>query len=191
MDVHVQFTPDKGELLTDPHPYQKLLGKLIYLTITRPDLEFPVHILAQDMQRPTNVHMQITKRILRHLLNSPAQGILLASSIAAQLNAYCDSDRASCIATKKFTFEYCVLLGNSPISWKTKKQSVVARSTAEVEYRAMTLTFCEVTWLSSLLKDMGLHDWEACLPRSSKVIIKQHSPLQSIPSFMNELNTSR
>lgn len=158
MDANAQLTPDKGKLLTDPQPYQKLLGKLIYLTITRPDLAFPVHTLAQYMQRPTNVHMQSAKRVLRYLLNNPAQGILLASSSTAQLTAYCESDWASCIATRKSTSGYCVLLGSSPISWKMKKQSVVARSTAEAEYRAMTLTCCEVTWLNSLLQDMGLNN---------------------------------
>ena len=156
MDTHMSLTPDKGEPLDDPQPYQRLLGKLIYLTITRPDLSFPVHHLAQFMQKPTNVHMQAAKRILRYLIGNPEQGILLASSSAAELTAYCDSDWASCPTTRKSTSGYCVLLGNSPVSWKTKKQSVVARSTAEAEYRAMALACCEVTWLSSLLKDMGL-----------------------------------
>lgn len=158
MDTHMKLTPDKGELLEDPHKYQRLLGKLIYLTITRSDLSFPVHNLAQFMQKPTTVHMQAAKRVLRYLLNNPAQGILLASSSAAQLTAYCDSDWASCPTTRKSTSGYCVLLGTSPVSWKTKKQSVVARSTAEAEYRAMALTCCEVTWLSMLLRDMGLSD---------------------------------
>lgn len=157
-DAPISLTPDKGDSLPDPHCYQRLLGKLIYLTITRPDLSFPVHNLAQYIQRPTNVHMQAARRILRYLLTNPAQGILLASSIAAQLIAYCDSDWVSCLATRKSTSGYCVLLGDSPISWKTKKQSLVARSTVEAEYRAMALTCCEVTWLSSLLKDMGLLD---------------------------------
>ncbi|KAL8145121.1 hypothetical protein AgCh_003364 [Apium graveolens] len=166
MDTHITLTPDKGELLQDPHPYQRLLGKLIYLTITRPDLAFSVHNLAQYMQKPTNIHMQAAKRVLRYLLGTPEQGILLASTSVAQLIAYCDSDWASCPTTKKSTSGYCVLLGISPVLWKTKKQSVVARSTAEAEYRAMALTCCEVTWLSSLLKDMGLLDLPPTLIKS-------------------------
>lgn len=100
--------------------------------------------------------MQAAKRVLRYLKGNPAQGILLASSSAAQLVAYSDSDWASFPSTRKSTTGYCIMLGTSPISWKTKKQSVVARSSTEAEYRAMALTACEITWITSLLKDMGL-----------------------------------
>lgn len=158
MDSHINLSANKGELLEDPSTYQRLMGKLIYITITRPCLSFPVHNLAQYMQRPKTVHMQAGKRILRYLLNNPSQGILLSSSSVVQLTAYCGSDWANYPTTRKSTTGYCVLLGSSPISWKTKKQSIVARSTAEAVYRAMALTCCEVTWLSSLLKDMGLLD---------------------------------
>lgn len=158
MDCHLKLHPDKGEPLVDPHPYQQLLGKLIYLNVTRPDITFPVHVLSQYMHKPTNVHMQAAKRVLRYLVNNPSQGILLANSSSAQVHAYCDSDWASCPATRLSTSGFCILLGSSPISWKSKKQSVVARSTAEAEYKAMALTACEITWIAALLKDMGLQN---------------------------------
>lgn len=69
----------------------------------------------------------------------------MAHSSVAHLTAFCDSDRASCPITRKSTTGYCILLGKSPVSWKTKKQGVVARSTEEAKYRAMSLTICEVT----------------------------------------------
>lgn len=156
MDTHLKLTQDKGEVLSDPTPYQRLVGRLIYLTITRPDIAFTVQLLTQFMQRPTTVHMQTAKRLLRYLVGSISQGILLASSSAAQLTAYCDSDWASCPITRRSTTGYCIFLGQSPISWKAKKQHVVARSSAEAEYRSMALTTCEVTWLSALLKDIGI-----------------------------------
>ena len=156
LDIHLKLTPDKGVPLESPQAYQRLLGRLIYLTITRPDITFAVHTLAQYMQHPTNVHMQAAKRLLRYLVTNPDQGILLASSSAAQITAYCDSDWASCQSSRRSTSGFCVLLGDSPISWKAKKQTIVARSTAEAEYRAMALTACEITWVSALLKDMGL-----------------------------------
>lgn len=156
MDTHIKLTPTLGDPLPDAEIYQRLVGKLLYLTVTRPDINFTVQVLAQFMQNPTTVHLQAAKRVLRYLLHSPGQGILLASNSAAILTAYCDSDWAGCLVTRRSTSGYCILLGNSPISWKAKKQQVVARSSAEAEYRAMALTTCEVTWLTSLLKDLGL-----------------------------------
>nr|GEW62595.1 cysteine-rich RLK (receptor-like protein kinase) 8 [Tanacetum cinerariifolium] len=102
----------------------------------------------------------IVKHVLRYLLNSPRQGILLANDSAVQLKACCNSDWASCPMTRRSTTGYCILLGDSPISWKSKKQVVVSRSSAEAEYRAMALTCCEVTWLVSLLKELGIKDLE-------------------------------
>lgn len=156
LDSHLKLTADKGDPLPNPTPYQRLLGKLIYLTITRPDICFTVQLLAQFMQKPTTVHMQAAKRLLRYLAGNPKQGILLATTAAAELQAYCDSDWASCPITRRSTTGYCIFFGSSPVSWKTKKQSVVARSSAEADYRAMALTTCEVTWLSALLKNLGI-----------------------------------
>lgn len=158
METHLKLTPEKGEPLADVQPYQKLLGKLIYLTVTKPDIVYDVHIFTQYMQKPTSDHMQAAKKLLRYLASNPGQGILLASKSAAQLTAYCDSDWASCAFSRKSTSCYCIMLGNSPLSWKTKKQTVVARSSAEAEYRVMALASCEITWLSTLLKDKGLSD---------------------------------
>lgn len=100
MDSHLKLTPDKGDLLLSPTPYQRLLGKLIYLTITRPDIAFTVQLLSQHMHQPTTVHMQTAKRLLRYLTGSYSQGILLASSSAAYLTTYCDSDWASCLYSR-------------------------------------------------------------------------------------------
>ncbi|GJU13517.1 cysteine-rich receptor-like protein kinase 8 [Tanacetum coccineum] len=113
-----------------------------------------------DLESPTSVHMQAVKHVLRYFLNSPGQGILLANDYALQLKAYCDSDWASCLMTKRSITGYCILLGDLPISWKSKKQAVVSRSLAEAEYRAMALTCYEVTWLVSLLKELGIKDLE-------------------------------
>lgn len=117
-DTQLKLTPDKGVSLPDATKYQRLVGKLIYLTITRLDVAFTVQLLSQFMHNPTNVHMQAGKRVLRYLAGSPSQGILLASHSAAKLTAFCDSDWASCPTTRRSTTGYCILLGSSPISWK-------------------------------------------------------------------------
>nr|GEY16895.1 uncharacterized mitochondrial protein AtMg00810-like [Tanacetum cinerariifolium] len=92
--------------------------------------------------------------------SSQGQGILLAHDSAIQLKAYYDSDWASCTMTRRSTTGYCVLLGYSPISCNSKKQAVVSRSLAEAEYRAKSMTCCEVTWLVNLFKDLGIKDME-------------------------------
>ncbi|XP_071699526.1 uncharacterized mitochondrial protein AtMg00810-like [Rutidosis leptorrhynchoides] len=158
LDPNTKLQADVGTPLQDPELYRRLIGKLIYLTITRPDICYSVQILSPFMQSPTSVHLQAVKHLLRYLLNAPAQGILLANNSAVELRAYCDSDWASCPMTRRSTTGYCILLGDSPVSWKSKKQSVVSRSSAEAEYMAMALTCCEITWLVSLLKDLGLND---------------------------------
>ncbi|GJT46623.1 retrovirus-related pol polyprotein from transposon TNT 1-94 [Tanacetum coccineum] len=137
MDPNLKLQADIGTPLFDPEVYRRAIGKLIYLTITKPDICYTVQLLSQFMQSSTSIHMQAVKHVLRYLLNSPGQGILLAKDSAVQLKAY-----------------------YSPISWKSKKQAVVSRSSAEAKYRAMALTCCEVTWLVSLLKDLGIKNLE-------------------------------
>lgn len=117
LDSHLKLTHDKGDPLPQPVIYQRLLGKLIYLTITRPDIAFSVQLLSQFMHSPTTVHYQTAKRLLRYLVGTVSQGILLAASGAAQLTAYCDS----CPITRRSTSGYCIFFGSSPISWKSKK----------------------------------------------------------------------
>jgi hypothetical protein len=79
----------------------------------------------------------------------------LPASNNLQLKGYCDSNWANCPMTRRSTTCYFILLGQSPISWKTKKQDTVSRSSAEAEYRAMAMTTCELQWLRYLLHDLG------------------------------------
>ncbi|XP_048501643.1 uncharacterized mitochondrial protein AtMg00810-like [Beta vulgaris subsp. vulgaris] len=156
MDSHTKLSSTLGDLLPCAEEYQKLVGKLIYLSLTRPDVTFTVNVLSRFMHKPTNVHMQAAKRVLRYLAGSMSQGILLANTSSAHLQAFCDSDWAGCASTRRSTSGFCILLGDSPISWKSKRQSVVARSSAEAEYRSMALTICEVMWLKQLFQDLGV-----------------------------------
>lgn len=96
LDTHLKLTPDVGDPLPNPLSYQRLLGQLIYLTVTRPDINFSVPLLSQYMNKPTTAHLQAAYRVLRYLSGSISQGIMLASDFVAQLTAYTDSDWASC-----------------------------------------------------------------------------------------------
>lgn len=145
LDQHIKVSQEKGTLLDNPEYYRRLIGRLIYLTITRPDISYSVQLLSQFMQSPTSEHMVAVIHLLSYLKNSQGQGILMAHSSAAHLTAFSDVDWASGPVSRRSTSGYCILLGKSPISWKSKKQQVVSRSTAEAEYRSIALTTCEVT----------------------------------------------
>ena len=145
-----------GALLEDPVQYRRLVGRLIYLSFTRPDLAYTVHILAQFMQAPRIEHWSAALRTVHYLKGSPGQGSLLSGACDLHLTGWCDSDWASCPMTRRSITGWLIFLGHSPISWKTKKQHTVSRSSAEAEYRSMATTTAELTWLKALLMSLGI-----------------------------------
>ncbi|KAL6335996.1 hypothetical protein AAG906_003623 [Vitis piasezkii] len=146
-----------GELLSNPESYRRLVGRLIYLAVTRPDLAYSVHILSQFMHEPRIEHWEAALRVVRYLKGTPGQGILLRADSDLSLQGWCDSDWAACPVTRRSLSGWLVFLGQSPISWKTKKQHTVSRSSAEAEYRAMAAVTCELKWLKGLLLSLGVH----------------------------------
>lgn len=144
-----------GELLTHVSYYQRLVGKLIYLTITRPDITYAVSLVSQFMHAPTVTHLHVVKRILRYLKGSIGRGILMRNNGSTQIQGYTDADWAGNALDRKSTTGYCTFVGGNLVTWKSKKQNVIARSSAEAEYRAMASTACELIWLKSLLSDLG------------------------------------
>ena len=155
MAPNTRLTID-GEPFTDIHAYRCLIRKLLYLTTTRPDISFVVQQLSQFLDKPTTEHMKATHRILRYLKNSLSQGIFFRSNSSPQLRAFSDSDWATCPDSRKSITRYCVFLGSSLISWKSKKQPTVSKSSSEAEYRALATTTCELQWLLYLLQDLRI-----------------------------------
>ncbi|XP_074314529.1 uncharacterized protein LOC141649747 [Silene latifolia] len=156
MEPNHKLATSTADPLQDPQPYRRIVGKLVYLTITRPELTYSVHTLAQFMNALTSDHWHAALTVVRYLKSCPAQGILLRSDSTLRLNAYCDASYAPCPISRRSLSAYIVFLGSSPISWKTKKQATVSLSSAESEYRAMAFTVCELKWLKSLLGALGI-----------------------------------
>jgi hypothetical protein len=158
MDPNVKLLPNQGEPLSDSGRYRRLVGKLNYLTVTRPDISFAVSVVSQFLNSPCQEHMDAVIRILKYIKGAPGKGLIYKDRGHTQIVGYSDADWAGSPIDRRSTSGYCVLVGGNLISWKSKKQNVVARSSAEAEYRAMALVTCELIWLKQLLKELQFED---------------------------------
>ncbi|XP_019159665.1 PREDICTED: uncharacterized protein LOC109156265 [Ipomoea nil] len=145
------------ELFDNPTQYRRIVGALQYLTITRPDLAYAVNRLCQFMHSPTVDHWALVKRVLRYIKGTLDFGLRLAPSSSTCIHAFSDSDWAGCPVDRKSTSGFAVYLGTNLISWLSKKQRTVARSSTEAEYKALADVSAEVTWVVSLLRELGMH----------------------------------
>jgi len=134
--------------------YRRLIGKLLYLTNSRPDINYFVHLLSQFVQAPTAYHHQSAQHILRYLKAAPGRGLFFPRETDLQIKGFSDSDLATCPKTRRSITGYCVFLRESLISWKSKKHSTMSRSSSEVEYKALVTTSCEIQWISYILHDL-------------------------------------
>lgn len=121
MEQYHKLVLAKGPSLLEASRYMRLVGRLIYLTITRLELTYSIHILSQFMQTPLQDHWDAATRVLRYLKFSPGQRIILPPYTNLQLVGYYDSDWASCPITRNSISGYLMKLGSAPISWKINK----------------------------------------------------------------------
>ena len=157
MEQNLKLDKSEKEPQVDANQYRRLVGRLLYLQATRPDIAYSVNVLSQFVADPRQSHMDAATRVLRYLKATPGQGILFPRNGGTKLIAYCDSDWLGCPYTRRSRTGYLLLLGGAPISWKTKKQSVVSRSSAEAEFRAMASTVSEILWMRWLLNELDIN----------------------------------
>lgn len=152
----LKLSSNKGTILHDPGPYRRLLGTLLYLTMTRPDISYTVQQLSQYVASPRDTHIQATLHLLKYLKGTVTKGLFYPVQPHLKLTGFSNSDWASCLITRKSLTGWCIFLGHLLVSWKTKKQATVSRSSTEAEYGSMASTTCELLWLSYLLKDLHI-----------------------------------
>ncbi|KAL0641354.1 hypothetical protein Bca4012_102580 [Brassica carinata] len=147
---------EEKQLFDDAKLYRKMVGKLIYLTITRPDICFAVNQVSQHMQAPKVHHWKMVDRILRYLSGTPGQGVWMGCNGSTEVVGYCDADWAGDRVDRRSTTGYCTFIGGNLVTWKSKKQKVISCSSAEAEYRAMLKLTNELVWIKGILKHLEI-----------------------------------
>jgi len=149
--------------IPDPTIYHEVIGNLQYLSLTRPDVSFIVNKLSQFMHSPTDTHWILVKRILRYLLGMLNKGLLLhrdspcsLHAFADKLHAFLDADWAGNKDDYSSTSAYLVYLGCNLISWSSKKQRTIVRSSTEAEYCSFAATATELSWVCLLIQELGV-----------------------------------
>ena len=168
------------QVSTDKVRYQRLVGKLIYLSHTCPDIAYAVSVVSQFMHNPSEDHMGVVIRILRYLKSSPGKGLMFSENVHLNIEGYTNTDWAGNILDRNSTSGYFTFMGGNLVTWRSKKQKVVALSSAEVEFRDMAKGLCELLWLRSLLieVDFPLSSTMNLLCDNKTAIDISHNPIQ-------------
>ncbi|GJV88957.1 retrovirus-related pol polyprotein from transposon TNT 1-94 [Tanacetum coccineum] len=149
LDADLQGTP------TDQTTYRRMIGGLMYLTASRPDIAFATFVCARYQARPTVKHLKEVKRIFRYLRQSYNMGLWYPKDSGFELIAYSDADHAGCKDDCKSTSGGLQFLGGKLVSWSSKKQDCTAMSTAEAEYVSLSACCAQVIWMRTQLLDYG------------------------------------
>jgi len=156
VDTSPKTSADSGAPVADPSDYRSLAGALQYLTFTRPDIAYAVQQVCLHMHDPREPHLAALKRILRYIRGTLHLGLHLRPSTQDDLVVYSDADWAGCPDTRKSISGYALFLGDNLVSWSSKRQNTVSRSSAEAEYRAVANGVAEASWLRQLLHELHI-----------------------------------
>ncbi|GJY85647.1 putative ribonuclease H-like domain-containing protein [Tanacetum coccineum] len=148
---------DEDGVEVDVHEYRSMIGSLMYLTASRPDIMFAVCACARFQVTPKASHLHVVKRIFRYLKHQPKLGLWYPRDSPFELEAFSDSDYAGASLDRKSTTGGCQFLGRRLISWQCKKQTIVANSTTEAEYVAAAHCCGQVLWIQNQMMDYGFN----------------------------------
>ncbi|XP_022032248.1 uncharacterized mitochondrial protein AtMg00810-like [Helianthus annuus] len=154
VDTNSKLSAASSPPFDDPTLYRSLAGALQYLTFTRPDISYAVQQVCMHMHSPRQDYWNALKHIIRYLQGTSSLGLTLGPFTEFSLRAYTDADWAGCPDTRRSTSGYCVYLGPNLLSWSSKRQAVVSRSSAEAEYRGVANVVAELCWIRNLLLEL-------------------------------------
>ncbi|XP_022883644.1 uncharacterized protein LOC111400457 [Olea europaea var. sylvestris] len=147
-DVPINLNHKLGDCLestpVDSGRYQRLVGKLIYLSHTRPDIAFAVSVISQFMHAPFKEHMEAVHQVLRYLKGTPGYGLFFIKNSGRTIETFTDAEWASLVTDRRSTTGYCIFVWGNLVTWRNKKQPVVARSSAKAVFRALAHRICEI-----------------------------------------------
>ena len=147
----------ENEDFEDNAQYGRLVGKLIYLIVTRPDIVHVVGLISQFMEKPKKCHWEATYNILRYIKKKYlGKGLWFKKNKHMNLVGFSNANYVGDKGDRKSTSGYCTFVRGNLVTWKSKKQTVVSKSSAEAEYRAMAHTTCELIWLKALLEHFSI-----------------------------------
>jgi hypothetical protein len=161
MNQKDKFSKEDGTARVDEEKFRSLIGCLLYLTATRPDILHATSLLSRFMHCPTEIHMRAAKRILRYIKGTCSFGVKFVKCQDFKLHGFSDSDWGGSIDDMRSTSGFCFNLGSAIFSWSSKKQDIVAQSTAEAEFIAATAAVNQALWLQKLLRDLQMEEEEA------------------------------
>ena len=154
VDTKAKLSVSLGSPYENPTHYRSLAGALQYLTFMRPDISYAVQQVCLHMHDPKTEHMNALKRVLRYVQGTLNFGLHLSKSSISGLISYTDADWGGCPDTRRSTSGYCVFLGHNLISWSSKRQPTLSRSSAEAEYRGVANVVSESCWIRNLLLEL-------------------------------------
>jgi hypothetical protein len=154
VDTQAKVSAESEPPVANLTHFRSLAGALEYLTFTRPDIAYAVQQICLHMHDQRKPHLTAMKHTLRYLRGTLDYGLLLRHSASSELTVYTDADWAGCPDTRQSTSGYTVFLSTNLISWSSKRQNVVSRSSAEAEYRAVANGVAEACWLRQLLQEL-------------------------------------
>ena len=180
IDPNLKLGNIKEGVPVNTQQYQRLVGRLIYLSHTRPDIAFAVSMISQFMHCPFEEHLEAANRILRYLKSCPGKGLLFRKGGKKEVEAFTDADYAGSDVDRRSTSGYCTYVWGNLVTWRSKKQGVVARSSAEAEYRSMANGVCELLWIRRVLEELKMEiDLPMKLFCDNKAAISiAHNPVQ-------------